>query len=90
MNISVLKYPNKSHRKTITIPQESVDLAELIGIIFGDGGIGNDWQLVISLNSKLDKDYAVYIVALTEKLFHLKVAVRKRPNQTPLFLLHQA
>lgn len=83
----MLRYPNKSHRKTIAIPQESVELAELMGIIFGDGGIGNNWQIVISLNSELDNEYALYVVTSIEKLFHLKVTVRKRPNQNTLVIV---
>lgn len=87
MNLALLNYPKKSHRKIITIPEESTDLAELMGIIFGDGGINNDWQLVISLNSELDRDYAVYIVTLIEKLCNLKLAVRKRPNHNTLVIV---
>ena len=82
-----LIYPNKSHRKIIKTPSESSDLAELMGIVFGDGGIDNPWQLVISLNSNSDIEYSRYIVALLTKLFGVKVAVRKRPNQNTLVLV---
>lgn len=87
MDFSTLKFPNKSHRKHIKIPLESGNLAELMGIAFGDGGINNLWQLVISLNSKSDLDYSKYVRKLIEKLFKIDVAVRKRPNQNTLVLV---
>lgn len=82
-----LAYPLKSHRKLVTIPPESLELAELLGIIYGDGGIGNPWQLVISLNSISDLDYSNYIVALIETLFQTKPAIRKRPHQNTLVVV---
>lgn len=83
----MLRYPNKSHRKKIKIPIDRASLAELIGIIYGDGGINNDWQLVISLNSKSDLEYSLYIESLINDLFNLKVAIRKRPNQNTLVIV---
>ena len=82
-----LKYPKKSHRKTILIPQESIKLAEIMGIIAGDGGINNDWQLVISLNSVKDLTYSEYIKNLLVELFDIDVAKRKRPNQNTLVIV---
>jgi len=82
-----LQFPNKSHRKNIIYPADSTELAELMGIIFGDGGINNGWQLTISLNSIADKDYSLYVASLLKKLFSLNVAIRKRPNQNTLVLV---
>ncbi|PIU68772.1 hypothetical protein COS81_02745, partial [candidate division WWE3 bacterium CG06_land_8_20_14_3_00_42_16] len=87
MDYSLLKYPRKSHRKIINIPKESKELAELFGIIFGDGGINNSWQLVISLNSNADLEYSYYVRKLLRKLFKIKVAIRKRPNQNTLVVV---
>lgn len=87
MEVSALKYPNKSHRKVITIPPHSTQLAELLGIIFGDGGINNGWQLVISLNSVSDYKYSEYVSSLLQILFKINVAIRKRPNQKTLVLI---
>jgi hypothetical protein len=83
----LLRYPNKSHRKVITLPPESTALSELIGILFGDGGIGNNWQITVSLNSIADLEYSTHVSSLFEKLFHLKSAVRKRPNQNTLIII---
>lgn len=87
MDYSLLKFPRKSHRKIINIPRESKELAELFGIIFGDGGINNDWQLVISLNSNSDFEYSYYICKLLKKLFKIEVITRKRPNQRTLVIV---
>ena len=87
MEVSLLRYPKKSHRKIIKIPSESVDLAELMGIVFGDGGINNDWQLVITLDSNSDLEYSYFVRKLLIRLFQIKVAIRKRPGQNALVLV---
>lgn len=87
MQVSALKYPKKSHRKTVNLPERNIQLAELIGIIIGDGAIGNLWQVVISLNSITDVAYAEYILNLFKALFQVSVSMRKRPNQNTLVLV---
>lgn len=37
MNINLLKYPKKSHRKIINLPKDSEQLAEFLGATLGDG-----------------------------------------------------
>lgn len=69
MEISALKYPKKSHRKVIKIPQESDLLAGFFGTEFGDGGINNIWQVNITLNSLLDVEYSQYVARSIESLF---------------------
>lgn len=86
MDCSLLNYHRKSHRKVVSTPKKSKELAELLGIIFGDGGI-TDWQLVISLNSDSDAEYSEYIIKLLKKLFKIEIAVRKRPNQNTLTIV---
>lgn len=73
-----LLFPNKSHRKQITTPEYSNELAEFFGIVFGDGGISTPWQCIISLNSVRDKDYVLYIRDLVIRLFGLVPAIRDR------------
>lgn len=87
MQQTLLRYPNKSHRKIISTPQESALLAELLGIFFGDGGVSNKWQIIISLNSIADLEYSNYVSRLIEQLFHLKPSIRKRPNQNTLVIV---
>lgn len=57
-----------------------------MGIVFGDGGINNDWQLVITLNSKADREYSIYVIKLAKKLFNIDAAPQKRPGQKTLAL----
>lgn len=87
MDDLLLKYPRKSHRKTIKLPKDSEELAELLGIIFCDGGINNGWQLVISLNSVSDLRYSSYVHNLIWGLFGINPAIRKRPNQNTLVVV---
>lgn len=87
MQQSLLKYPLKSHRKVIILPPESEHLAELMGIIYGDGAIGNPWQIVVSLNSITDAEYAKYVSSLMVQLFGLEPRIRKRPNQNTLVVV---
>lgn len=75
---------SKSHRKLITIPIESVHLAELMGIVFGDGGINNVWQVVVTLNASKDTAYAVFVAQLFTNLFGVGVVVRKQPRDNTL------
>lgn len=52
-------------------PVHSEDLAEFFGIVIGDGGI-TKYQLTITLNRTDDWDYALYVLALSKKLFKLE------------------
>lgn len=77
-----MRYPCKSHRKRIKIPDESVRLAEFLGIEFGDGEINNPWQVVFTLNAEKDTEFAGYLVNLIRELFGINAAVRKRGERT--------
>lgn len=87
MHASNLLFPKKSHRKLVNLPDKSEDLAELMGIIYGDGAIGNRWQIVISLNSISDEIYSKYVSNLFTRLFGISASVRKRPNQNTLVVV---
>lgn len=72
---------NRSHRnrlKNITLPKLSNRLAELVGIILGDGSL-NGYQLRIALNSDVDRYYIPYVQQLVQDLFpEAKVLLRVR------------
>src|SRR6185437_15520670 len=87
IDVSSLTFPKKSHRKVITFPNESTLLSEFLGIVIGDGGINNGWQVVISLNALKDASYAEYVSQVIKKLFNLTPAIRKRPNQNTLVVV---
>ena len=84
--ISSLRYPKKSHRKVVTLPEPSVELAEFFGIMMGDGGIGSPWQAVISLNAIADKSYAEFVARLCKKLFAIAPSITKRKSRQVLLL----
>lgn len=64
-------------RKDIRIPKKSKKLAELFGIILGDGGITKH-QLTITLDKKTDIIYADYVANLIKNLFDISVAKNHR------------
>lgn len=65
--------------KEIHTPKISKELAELIGIILGDGSI-TKYHVAVTLNSIDDFEYSRYVVSLFEKIFKVqpKVYVRKQ------------
>jgi len=67
-------------RKSINYPQKSLKLAELVGIIMGDGGIRN-YQVIVTLNKETDKEYAFYVVELFKSLFHLNSTIREENDE---------
>ncbi len=71
------RYKNCNLRKGINIPQNSEKLAEFIGIILGDGGISNDFQVVITLNKENDNGYSLYVANSIKHLFSIKPAFYK-------------
>lgn len=66
--------PNVFHR-----PNKSQKLAELIGIVLGDGGLTRD-QCQITLSFKDDREFAVYVSDLIEELFAKKPTIAEYPN----------
>lgn len=66
----------RKYMNTFSKPKESIKLAELIGIILGDGTI-HKGQCVIYLNSNTDKQYALFTQNLINSLFKLPVSLRK-------------
>lgn len=65
--------------KSIKKPRKSTNLAEFVGIILGDGSIGQR-QVTITLNSEDDKEYSKFVINLIKKLFDVTVGVYYRKN----------
>lgn len=57
----------------------SEDLAELVGVILGDGGITNG-QIKITLNRLVDFEYSKYVSELIRKLLQESPAIYEREN----------
>ncbi|MEX0877671.1 MAG: hypothetical protein WDZ40_02275 [Candidatus Spechtbacterales bacterium] len=60
-------------------PKYSKSLAEFVGIMLGDGGISNQ-QVTVTLHSKDDKKYGVYVKNLMENLFGVYVGIHERKD----------
>lgn len=70
------KYLNK--RTDIVIPKkQSIELAEIIGILLGDGSLTH-FQIVVTLGNK-EYSYAEYVKSLMNKVFHAdaKIGIRE-------------
>lgn len=65
-----------AEQKGISIPLPSEQLAELAGIILGDGGITSR-QIKITLDSLNDNDYIAYVTELFIDLFGVVPSIRK-------------
>src|SRR3989338_9786703 len=63
----------------ISIPKKSIELAEFIGIVLGDGGITKK-QVTITVHKIDDEYYAKYIKKLIKKLFSINPACYIRKN----------
>jgi len=87
VNLSELRYPKKSHRKHVRLPQDSKNLAEFFGIMLGDGGINNPWQATITVNAIKDARYARFVSGLCRRLFGISAVIRKRKNRNALVIV---
>jgi hypothetical protein len=90
MDASLLKYPRKSHRKPIDLPPDSPLLAEFMGILAGDGGVNNEWQLAITVNSIADHEYANYIAGAINRLFGIEPSLLERERHTLRIICNSA
>jgi len=75
------KYSNNPviTRNDIRIPNDSEDLAELFGILIGDGGI-TKYQITVTLNSETDREYSLYVLGLFNKIFKITTNIYKKKN----------
>ena len=64
----------------VTFPSPSVKLAELLGILAGDGHIG-EYQTTMTTNSVTDIQHARYTQKLLEDLFRLPVSLTFRKGK---------
>lgn len=76
----------QSDFKTLRVfkkPKRSEDMAELLGILFGDGHLSH-YQMSVTTNSETDKEHIFFVKKLIEKLLGAKVTIRKKLNQKAL------
>lgn len=66
--------------RKVAFPPQSVALAELCGIIAGDGHIGA-YQTTVTTNSVTDGQHALYVKSLFERLFKIPVSIKPKVGQ---------
>ena len=66
--------------KSVTIPGHSIRLAELLGILMGDGHVGL-YQTSVVTNSDTDYQHALFIKELIEDLFKIQVHIGNRRDK---------
>lgn len=66
-------------RKPLRIPQSSPQLAELIGILLGDGQIA-PYQVSVHGNAHHERPYLVFVQGLFQELFGLGSTLVRRPE----------
>ncbi|MBI2581935.1 hypothetical protein HYV87_02275 [Candidatus Woesearchaeota archaeon] len=94
LDLSKLQISNQDRSRSITFPDQlTPELAELIGIMIGDGHIGrykteNYTHYEIFINGNIrDKDYYEnYVNPLIFKLFNIKFNIRLLPNENGIVL----
>lgn len=67
-------------RKPIKKPRRSTLLAELIGIMLGDGCLAGRYQASVSFNSQTDREYSRYLEELLQRLFGVAATITYRPG----------
>ncbi|MFZ6035181.1 MAG: LAGLIDADG family homing endonuclease [Patescibacteria group bacterium] len=72
--------------KRIRKPLLSEELAELIGILIGDGGI-TKYQVTVSLNYFKDDVYSEFVKNLFQKVFDAKVSINKSQSRSLISIL---
>ncbi|MEI6316174.1 MAG: LAGLIDADG family homing endonuclease [bacterium] len=68
---------------SITIPEKSALLAEFTGVMLGDGGISK-FQIDITLDSKTDKKYSLFVCSSISKLFAVEPSIYYNKNSRAL------
>lgn len=66
--------------RKITFPSNSTSLAELLGILAGDGYVGN-YQTTMTTNSKTDLEHVLHTKSLFAKLFDIPVSISYRQGK---------
>ncbi|MBI2048901.1 MAG: hypothetical protein HY434_01885 [Candidatus Liptonbacteria bacterium] len=63
--------------KEFVIPERSIELAELIGIFLGDGGL-TSYQTKVTVSALVDREYSYFISDLIENVFGVKPSFFER------------
>lgn len=67
--------------KAVYKPRRSVELAEFVGIMMGDGGISK-YQIAITLHHIDDLEYTSFVASIIEKLFKVTPSIYHSPKDS--------
>lgn len=81
-----MRFPNKSHRASFSVPLPSADFAEFCGIMLGDGGM-SAYQAVVTLNSAEEGEYALFVADLMERLFAIRPSIYIRKDKRAMHIV---
>jgi len=73
-------------RKPIKIPAQSLELAELVGILLGDGHITNT-QVIVYGNLVTEVEYSRFVASLFEHLFGITASVKRGKGNTSMVIV---
>jgi len=79
-NPSIAKVKGFIVRKDIKCPRKSLELAEFMGIMLGDGGLPGSHQFTISFNYMTDLQHAMYVGKILKKLFSVDYHIHRRKD----------
>lgn len=80
---SLLKNSGFKILRQIRKPDLSEELAELMGILIGDGHLSG-YQVIMTTNSVTDRQHAIFVKNLIEKIFNLPVKITYRKYQNAM------
>lgn len=80
------RYPGVRVPHVISMPDICPELAEFVGIMLGDGGITNQ-QVSVWLNPYQERDYALFVANLMERLFGILPSIHCYPERSKLLVL---
>lgn len=83
LKIHALRNTGFKLSKSIHAPANNTKLAELVGILMGDGSL-SAWQAKVTLNLKNDRIYSLYVAKLFTDLFLIKVGLYERVYNSTL------
>ena len=79
------KKTNFGERKVVNKLRKTAKVAELIGILLGDGHI-DTYQISITLNARDDRSYATYVTQLLAEVSGVSPSITKR-NRSNVFII---
>ncbi len=72
--------------KVIKKPKRSSKLAELMGIVIGDGHL-SEWQVDITTNAKTDREHAEFVQDCFKRLFNISSFRREREDNNSISIV---